>query len=88
MEASAISFLNIKLLFFGTEAASIGKTPVFIIEPDIWAVIWKPAFEFCPDRDDNNFCVSLIGSNCSAADLTKFIVGIKPAKMITNLPAS
>ena len=35
MEASAISFLNIKLLFLGAKAASIGKTYVFIIEPDI-----------------------------------------------------
>ena len=30
----------------------------------------------------------LIGCNCNAADLTKFIVGKKPAKMITNLHAS
>ena len=72
----------------GIEAASIGKTPVFIIDPDKCPVIWKPDEEFLLESNESDFWVSFIGLSFNAADLTRFIVGIKPAKIKTNLPAS
>ena len=44
--------------------------------------------EFLLESNESNFWVSLIGLSFNAADLTRFIVGIKPAKIKTNLPAS